>query len=163
MVSRKFILSTNIVALLLVGCSAKYQCELTKTGVCASVEDTHEAVVNAGSVTAVQADGGKAKEVKKEGGSYVLMETQPVMPLRQTEKVYRILVREYVDENGYLVSSHYIYVPVRGGWKLGVKKPKPSFSSGKDYDEIIRSYLIQKGKIKPQEEEEVEEDEMDLL
>lgn len=160
MVSRKVVISTNLVALLLTGCSAKYQCELTKTGVCASVEDTYEAVVNGGrgaeGSPSVSSD--KA-EAQKSG--VVLMDTKPVVPLRESEKVYRILVKEYVDESGFLVSSHYIYVPVKGSWKFGEKRDRRVFDTT-DYDRMIKEYLTKKGKIKPQEKEEEDEDELDI-
>ncbi len=149
MVSRKFLITTNLIALFLAGCSAKYQCEATKTGVCASVEDVYEATY---------ASGSSERDISKQGvkSQKTILQSEPIFPLREPEKVYRVWVKEYEDENGFLVSNHYIYIVVEGRWKLGAKKKSNTLLPEIYYDRKIKEYLIQKGKIKPPEN--VEED-----
>ena len=151
MVSRRLLITTNILALFLVGCSAKYQCETTKTGVCASVEDTYEAVYSAGT----------SKPNRAIGNASTKQTTSPrsIFPMREPEKVYRVWIKDYEDENGLLISNHYIYVVVNGKWLIGNKHEKRAFISDIDYDEKIRNYLIQKGKLKPPEEDSDDYDE----
>ncbi len=159
MVSGKFLISTNLVALLLAGCSAKYQCETTKVGVCASVEDTYEALYSSEPPKEkVVSFNTKDKPETKEPA--ITLKPQPVMPLREPERVYRIWVRDYEDENGFYISNHFIYVSVGGKWVM--KPVKKKTDSVEDYDEKIKNYLLRKGKIKPPEEEEDEEDEDDV-
>ena len=148
-------------ALLLAGCSAKYQCETTKVGVCASVEDTYEALYSPESPQAqeeVVSSNTKGKPETREPA--ITLKPQPVMPLREPERVYRVWVRDYEDENGYYISNHFIYVSVNGKWVLKPVKKK-TLGSVEDYDKKIKNYLLRKGKIKPPEEEE-DEDDVDL-
>lgn len=156
MVSRKFLMTTNLVALLLMGCSAKYQCETTKVGVCASVEDTYEALYSSEAPQTREAVGSDAKDKPETKEPAITLKPQPVMPLREPERVYRIWVRDYEDENGYYISNHFIYVSVGGKWVM--KPVKRTLGDVEDYDEKIKNYLLRKGKIKPPEEEEDEDD-----
>lgn len=158
MVSRKFLVSTNLMALLLAGCSAKYQCETAKVGVCASVEDTYEALYSSEPTQGGVTDS-SAKE--ESGVGAVTFKPQPVMPIREPERVYRIWVRDYEDENGYYISNHFIYVSVGGKWLLKPVRER-TLGSTEDYDMKIKNYLMKKGVIKLPEEEEEDEDEFDI-
>jgi len=150
MVSRKILITTNLIALLIAGCSAKYQCEATKTGVCAGVEDIYNAIYAS-----------PQPQKDKTAKEYPSTSLQPrsMFPLREPERVYRVWIKDYEDENGFLISNHFIYVVVEGRWKIGVKEQTGNLTSEINYDRKIKDYLIRAGKIKPPEAEEDEDDE----
>lgn len=146
MVSRKLLIPTNFLVILLVGCSAKYQCETAKTGVCAGVEDVYEAIYSK------NGRGAEASVISETG--YI-----STFPLREPERVYRVWIKDYEDENGFLISNHFIYVVVEGRWKVGAR-PQQKYISEEYYDTKIKEYLMRSGKAKPANQEE--EDDVDI-
>jgi len=116
----------------------KFQCETTKTGVCASPNKVYNALYSKGRIE---------KKAKKEINKVTpLVEVINPSDYRTPERIYRIWVTNYVDESGQLVGNHFIYVAIPGRWNF--PKVSTELKDDVDYDRIIKEFLKKEGKDK---------------
>jgi len=115
----------------------KFQCETTKTGVCASPNKVYNALYKRI----------EKKKTKKEISKVTpLVEVVNPSDYRTPERIYRIWVTNYVDENGQLVGNHFLYVAIPGKWNF--PKVSTEVKDDVDYDRIIKEFLKKEGKNK---------------
>jgi hypothetical protein len=119
-------------SILFTGClSPKFQCETTKTVVCASPEKVYKAMYT--------------RKIQKKSTKLDYATITPILKLdnpadyRTPERIYRIWVPTYVDRNGQLVGNHFIYVAVPGTWNFPKVSQEPK--DDVNYDKLIKDFI----------------------